>query len=168
MIKSLVVVAFRSLRKRRFYSILNVTGLAVSIAFTFLLWIYIKDQSSYDRHLRNAKRIYRVNADLDMNGKRDIYSNGPRPVAPLFKAEFPEVVDAARLRGVHGLEIHTTAFQVGEKKVQSRDVFVADSTVFNIFEREFIHGNPVHALAHPNSIVLCESLARRIFGSSDV
>lgn len=168
MLKNLVVISLRALNRRKFYSILNVAGLAVSIAFSILLWMYVNDQNSYDRHYKNAERIYRVNAVLNMNGKEDVYSNGPRPVAPLLKTDFPEVEETVRIKGVGGLEIHTGLMEFGEKRVQSRQMFVADSSVFKIFEREFIAGDPAEALKEPNSLVITESLANNIFGSINV
>ena len=164
MLKNLITISFRSLLKRKFYSMLNLTGLAMSMAFTFLLWLYVEDQRSYDQHYSKAGRIYRVNADLDMNGKRDVYSNAPRPAVPMFKADFPEIENGTRIRGVGGLEVHTGTMEYEQKKVQSRQIFLADSTVFGIFEREFVKGNPAKALAEPNSIVLSESLASNLFG----
>ncbi|MGE0590276.1 MAG: ABC transporter permease [Cyclobacteriaceae bacterium] len=167
MFKNLLLISLRSLTKRKFYSILNIVGLALSIAFSLLLWIYVQDQTSYDKKFSQADRIYRVNADLDMNGKHDIYSNAPMPVAYTFKDEFPEIVETTRLAGVGGLEIHTAVLEYEGRKVESNRIFAADSTVFSIFERDFLQGDPEQALKEPNSLVLTESLAKNIFGTSD-
>lgn len=167
MFKSLFNTAIRSLAKRKFYSILNILGLATSMAFAFLLWLYVQDQQAYDQHFANADRIYRVNADFDMNGKRDIYSNAPRPVGPTLKAEYPEVEAYARVRGMGGLQVHTAVMEVEEVRVESRDIYISDSTVFKIFDREFIAGNPDESLTDPNSIVLSESMAKKLFGTSE-
>lgn len=165
MLKSLFSIAFRSLRKRKFYSVLNVLGLASSMAFAFLLWLYIQDQRSYDRQFANADRIYRVNADFNMNGKRDVYSNAPRPIGPTLKSEFPEVEEYARLRGAGGLQVHTAVLEVDEKRVKTRKIYIADSTIFRIMEREFVEGDPDKALTEPNTIVLTESLSTKLFGT---
>jgi putative ABC transport system permease protein len=165
MFKSLFSIAFRSLRKRKFYSVLNVLGLASSMAFAFLLWLYIQDQRSYDRQFANADRIYRVNADFNMNGKRDVYSNAPRPIGPTLKSEFPEVEEYARLRGAGGLQVHTAVLEVNEKRVRTRKIYIADSTVFRIMDREFVEGDPNKALTEPNTIVLTESLSTKLFGT---
>ena len=167
MFSNLLLISLRSLAKRKFYSLLNISGLAVSISFAFLLWMYVNDQNSYDRHYKNANRIYRINASLNMNGKQDIYSNGPRPVASLFKSDFPEVEETVRIKGVGGLEMHTGLFVLDDKKIQSKEAFVVDSTVFNIFEREFVAGNPRKALTEPNSLVLTETLSMNIFGTTE-
>ena len=167
MLSNILLISLRSLAKRKFYSLLNTAGLAVSIAFAFLLWMYVNDQNSYDRHYKNADRIYRINASLNMNGKQDTYSNGPRPVAPLFKSDFPEVEETVRIKGVGGLEMHSGLFLLGDQKIQSREAFIVDSTVFNIFEREFVAGNPKKALTEPNSLVITETLAINIFGTTE-
>ena len=97
MLRNIIISSFRALRKRKFFTILNIGGLATSMAFAMLLWLYVQDQESYDRHFTKADRIYRVNADFSMNGKRDIYSNAPRPMGPTLKTEFPEVQNFARV-----------------------------------------------------------------------
>lgn len=167
MLRNLLIISARSLAKRKFYSLLNITGLALSISFAMLLWIYVQDQKSYDKHFALADRIYRVNAELDMNGKKDLYSNAPKPVASTFKDEFPEVVETARMAGVGGLEIHKAVLEFDGNKVETNKIFAADSTVFEIFEREFMQGNPAIALTEPNSIVITESLSKNIFGTAE-
>jgi putative ABC transport system permease protein len=167
MFKSLFNITIRSIKKRMFYSVLNILGLALSIAFAFLLWLYVRDQKSYDQHYPNAERIYRVNADFNMNGKRDIYSNAPRPIGPALKNDYPEVEVAARLYGAGGLEVHTGILEFEQKRVKTKEMFIADSTVFKIFHKEFIQGNPDKALTEPNSIVISESLAAKLFDTKE-
>lgn len=167
MLFNLIKISIRNLLKRRFYSILNLLGLAFSITFSFLLWLYTQDQLSYDKHFENGGRIFRVNADFNMNGKRDIYSNAPRPVGPTFKTEFPEVTEAARIRGYGGLNIHMGKFVDDKRVIKTKEIFIADSTFLNIFKFEFIHGNPKKALSEPNSVVITESMAHKIFGEKE-
>ncbi len=167
MLKNILLISLRSLGKRKFFTLLNVGGLSMSMAFAFLLWLYVQDQQSYDRHYANAERIYRVNADFSMNGKRDIYSNCPRPIGPTFLMEFPEVKSAVRVCGVGGLFTHTAILVLDEKQVKTERIYYVDSTFFDIFEHEFISGNPKEALKHPNSLVLTESIARKFFPDGD-
>jgi putative ABC transport system permease protein len=137
------------------------------MAFSFLLWQYVQDQVSYDRHYAKADRIYRINADFNMNEKRDIYSNAPRPVAPTLKTQFPEVEDAVRVLGIGGLNIHTATLVLDDVNIKTKQIFMVDSTFFNMFEQEFIIGNPENALKEPNSIVLSQSLAEKFFGDQE-
>lgn len=165
MLKNLIIISIRSLSKRKFYSLVNILGLAVSITFALLLWIYVTDQNAYDLQYVNADRIYRVNADLNMNGKRDIYSNAPMPIAPTFMDEFPEIEEATRLTGIGGLEIHKGILEFENRKIESKKIFAADPNVFKVFERQFVLGNADKALAEPNAIVITESLAIKLFGT---
>lgn len=167
MFQNLLLIAFRSLKKRKFYTILNVAGLATSMSFAFLLWLYIEDQHSYDQHYLKGQRIYRVDADYNMNGKRDIYSNVARPVGPTLKDEFPEVEAYVRILGMNGLEVHNTILELEDKRIKAQNAFYADSSIFKIFNREFLSGDPDKALTEPNSIVITESLAEKIFGTKD-
>lgn len=165
---SVITITLRSLRKRKLYSSLNIIGLTISICFAFLLWLYITDQQSYDRHFENAERIYRVNADFDMNGKRDVYSNVPQPVAAALKADFPEIEEAVRVTGVGNLEVHTGTLTYENKQIKSTSIFIADPSFFKIFKREFSEGNQHYALTEPNAIVLSSWLAVSIFGTDRV
>lgn len=167
MFKNILVTAVRNLFKRKFYTVLNILGLATSMAFAFLLWMYVQDQLSYDQHFSNADRIYRVNADFNMNEKRDIYSNAPRPVGPTLKTQFPEVEAAVRILGAGDLNIHTAILELDGLKIKTKKIFIVDSTFFNVFDHEFIIGNPETALKEPNSIVISESFAVKFFGQQE-
>lgn len=146
---------------------INVFGLAISITFSFLLWLYINDQLSYDVHQSNAAQVYRVNADFNMNGKRDIYSNAPRPIGPNLQRDYPEVASQLRMRGLGGLSAHTATLEYKEKKVESRKIFIADSTYFDVFDQTFLMGSPEHALTEANSIVITQSFAKKLFGDEN-
>lgn len=157
-------IAIRNLIKRKVYSTLNILGLAMSIAISFLLWLYVQDQDSYDQHFENADRIYRVDADFNVWGKRDIYSNAPRPVAPSLKEYFPEVEQAIRISGI----THTNTLVVGDKHVNTSKIFTADAAFFEVFKYKLVKGNAKKALVAPNSLVITESLAKKIFGDTEV
>ncbi len=164
MLKNLLVIAVRSLTKRMSYSVLNIAGLATGMAFAFLLWIYISHQHSYDRHFTNARNIYRVNIDCNMNGKRDVYSNVPQPVARALKNDYPFIEETLRV----GLTNHTGVIEYEGKRIKSEELLIAEASIFQFFDREFFSGIAHQALIEPNSIVISESLAYKIFGSLDV
>jgi putative ABC transport system permease protein len=163
MFRNILVTSFRALSKRKFFTLLNISGLAISMAFAFLLWLFIQDQTSYEKHFRFANRIYRVNADFSMNGKRDIYSNCPRPMGPTLMSEYPEVENAVRVCGVGGLFYHNGTLILDDKQVKTQDIYFVDSTYFAVFDHQFLAGNPATALREPNSLVLTESLAKKFF-----
>jgi len=164
MIQNLVTIAFRSLKKRLSYSILNIAGLATSIAFAFLLWLYVQDQTSYDKHFPLADRIYRVNLETDMGGKQDIYANVPQPLSLALKATYPQIEEAPRI----ALADRTGTFEYHEKELKTTKLIFADPAVLKLFQREFIEGNVSNALSVPGSVVIGSSFAMDLFGTNDV
>lgn len=163
MMRSLFVIAFRSLKKRAWYSTLNVVGLTVSICSAFLMSVYVIDQTSYDRHFR-SERIYRVNLETDMNGKIDTYSNVPQPLAAAFRSSYPQIEEIARV----AITDHVGTLETRDKKIQSKNFVIADPSILKIFEHTFLEGNASNALSEPASVVVNESMARDLFGRRDV
>ena len=161
---NLITIAVRSLKKRLSYTFLNIGGLTASIAFAFLAWLYVQDETSYDKDLALADRIYRVNLETDMGGRVDVYSNVPAPVLPALKSSYPQIEEGARV----GLTGHIGTLEYKEKKSRSVNFVIADPTILKLFDKEFIEGNPSKALVEPASVVISRSMAESIFGSIDV
>lgn len=157
-------IGVRNLNKRRVYSVLNVSGLAVSICASFLIWLYVQEQKSYDRHYANADRIYRVIFDVDYEDVKAPQADVGQPVGPTLKADYPEVVEVARLRRIGG----TNTLASPDNSIESVDFFVADDQFFNVFSAELSSGNPETALTQPNTVVISEELAMKFFGRTDV
>ena len=103
MFKNYLKIAFRNLFKHKGYAFINVAGLAVGMACCFLILLYVQDETSYDIFHNNAKQIYRVTREFGSSGSIESAANTSYPIAPAFKAEFPEVVDAVRFRRGIGL-----------------------------------------------------------------
>lgn len=154
----------RNLYKRKIYSILNICGLAISISMSYLIWLYVQDQSSYDRHFEGADNIYRVIYDVTINGEKIPQADVGQPVGPTLKADFPEIIETTRIRRV-GL---VTQLSYEEKAFESEDVFVADEHFFDVFNIELSAGDKRLALSEPKSMVISEDLAMRLFGRTDV
>src|SRR5690349_7570974 len=147
MTANLITIASRALRKRLSYTALNIAGLATSIAFAFLLWMYVHDQTSYDKDFVNSDRVYRVNLEADMNGKVDVYSNVPKPVAAALKSTYSQIEDVARVE----LTDHIGTLEFKEKKVRSVNLVAADPAILKMFDKEFIEGDAKTALIEPYS-----------------
>ncbi len=159
-------VSWRNLRKRKIYSIINISGLAISFAISFLLWLYISDQLSYDQHLVDSQRVYRVNYDLTFDGQNSVYSNVAQPIGPTLKEEFPEIEEVIRFykRGSD----HSAEFIHEDVQVKSNKVFYAEASFLKVFKIKMTAGNPDEALAEPNSIVISEALANKLFSTTEV
>jgi putative ABC transport system permease protein len=163
MIKNMISISFRSLKKRSAYTLLNIVGLSVSMTFAFLLWLYVQYQNSFDKNYSSADNIYRINLDCNMNGKRDVYCNVPQPVAGVMKNEYPEIKESLRV----AMNDHEGLLEYEGRKFKSERLLIAGPAFFKFFNREFKQGNVPQCLSQPNSIVISEPLAIKIFGSPD-
>ncbi len=153
----------RSLKKNRFYTLLNVLGLAVGIAMTIITFLYLQNELNYDQHFEKSDRIYRSSTSFERPSGVDNYAISGIGMGKLLAAEYPEI------------EVHTTCsfrsnrllYKYEEKAIYLDDILVADSNFFEIFEHDFVYGDPKYALNGPNKIVLSESVAKRFFGNEN-
>ncbi len=161
MLRSHFITATRNLTKHRFYSIINVLGLAIGMTCCLLIFLYVQHELSYDSFHAKADRIYRVVTDIKTPTETLNISSTSAPMAAYLKTDFPEVADMVRLDDA-GLLI-----QRGEKTFQEDQSMFADSTFFRVFDFPLLQGNPNTALVAPFSIVLTEDAAKRYFGDED-
>ena len=167
MFKNYLIIAARNILRQRFYSILNILGLAVGITCTLLIVLYIRTELSYDDFYDNSDRIYRLNNENNIGGKIDKYCNAPRPISPKMKEIYPEIEATTRVCGVNGLYTHSANLYYEENAIQTNNIFAVDSTFFDVFHNEFIEGSAQEAFSQSNAIIISESLAKRIFGEDD-
>ncbi len=155
-------VAIRNIIRHKAYTGINVFGLACGLAAFWMIVLYIADELSYDRYNINAGRIYRVVqharwADNDLHE-----APTSAPFGPALKAEFPEIQEAARIV-TEGDGIIT----YNDKTIKLGDIFFADKNIFRVFTFPFLYGDPATALIAPQSIVINESLATKLFGDAE-
>ncbi len=166
LLKELKIV-FRKLQREINYTLINLIGLTIGISFSFLIYDFLRQQLSYDQHQPNADQIYRVASDFVINGHQDIYANAPRPMGRTLQLEFPGVLVATKIMGYNGLTTHTGYLQTKEKQVLCDQLFAADSNFLKVFEVPMIAGGKA-ALKHPNSVIVSETMAKKLFNSLDV
>ncbi|MDB5089558.1 MAG: hypothetical protein JWR09_3552 [Mucilaginibacter sp.] len=161
MIENYLKIAWRNLNKHRFFSLVNICGLAVGVAAFWIIALYVTDEWSYDRYNEKSDRIFRV----AQHGK---WGNGgfnlaitSIPYGPALKADYPEVEEAIRIDGEGGGKII-----YDDKQITANDISFADNAIFNIFSYHFLSGDPETALSKPHTIVLTKTLAEKIFGDA--
>ncbi|HZE82674.1 MAG TPA: ABC transporter permease, partial [Puia sp.] len=154
-----------SLLKKKGFTIINIVGLALGLSTFLLILFYVTDELSYDRYNVKADRIYRVNTDIKYGGSLASYAIAPPPLAGVLAKNFPEVENAARMIIFPELDIR---FKKGNENVQERKVVYADGSIFDVFTLPMLHGDPHHALAEPDCIVITERAAKKYFSSTDV
>ncbi len=161
MLKNYWIVAWRNLWRRKGFSFLNITGLAIGMAAAALILLWIQSELRYDRHYAKIDRIYEVWNRIENDGKVDCWAVTPKVMAAAIKADYPEVEHAVRVNFAPPL-----LFSLGDKRITARGNPV-DSIFFEVFDFEFLKGNPGQALQSPESLVLTERLAQSLFGEED-
>jgi len=163
LLKNYFLSLVRNTVRDKFFSILNLLGLAVGITASILIFIYIQDQLSYDKNNENYKRIYRLEGDFFINEKQDLIAIVQIPLGPTLKDEYPEVEEYARI-----LPQPNLYFEKEEDTFKEDSIAFADSTIFKVFTIPFISGDPNTALSEPYTIVVSKTLANKYFGTWDV
>jgi len=164
MLRNYFVVAFRNMKRNKGYTFINITGLAIGMAATLLIILFVNDELSYDRYHENADRIYRVTrAWMNEDGETSLHlGQVAPPFAPLLESDFEgTILNAVRFLNDDPLIIY------GDTKIEEDRVFFVEEDVFDVFSWQMISGDPKTALAEPGSIVMTESTARKYFGNND-
>jgi putative ABC transport system permease protein len=162
MFRNYFKTALRNLVKNKFYSLLNLTGLAVGLATCLLIFLYVSDELSYDRYNKNADRIYRVNNEVKFGGNYFDIAQAPAMMGAVMVREIPRIAQYTRLRWYGSVLV-----KKGNENISEGRVGYADSTFFDIFSIPVIAGNPKTALVDPHSIVITETRANKYFGNTD-
>src|ERR1700684_4228308 len=98
MFRSYLKIAFRSLRKSKGFTALNIIGLAAGLGVCLLIVLYVTDEVSYDRYNSNADRIYRVDADINFNNTQIDAVATPHPLGPALIKAYPHIRQIVRFR----------------------------------------------------------------------
>jgi putative ABC transport system permease protein len=136
--------------------------MSVGVACCLLLALYIQDEASYDKHHRDVDNLYRVTSMMGENGEHKMRTTSP-PIVWGIKDELPEIEQVTRLVNPPGASQNLIQYE--DKRFYESDGYIADSTLFDIFDYEFREGNPKKALVEANSIVISAEMAEKIFGA---
>ncbi|MGB5005782.1 MAG: ABC transporter permease, partial [Ferruginibacter sp.] len=164
MIKNYFKIAFRNLWKNKGYSAINIFGLAVGLAGCLLITLYVTDELSYDRHFKNAERIYRINSDIRFGGADLHMTQTSDMMGGLLKKDYPQVEEYTRLYTNDGDKL----IRKGNEYITESRVVHADSTFFSVFQLPAIQGDTKTALHEPNTVVITESAAKKYYGDVHV
>ena len=158
LIKNYILSLVRNARRDLFFTLLNLLGLAIGMTATIMIFIYIQDQVTFDKHNEHFDRIYRLEGDFFINEKQDLTAITQIPLGPTLKDEYPEVIEQTRI-----LPRRDFYFKRNEDTFKEDSIMLADSTIFNVFTIPFITGDPNTALTAPFSMVisqLCPQMAK--------
>jgi putative ABC transport system permease protein len=162
MLRNYFKTAWRNLWKNKVNSIINVTGLAIGMAACIVILLFVFYENSFDRfHTKNIYRLSEVQKFPGMVASQKV-ALSMFPMGPTLQHEFPEIHNFCRVRWSNKYEL-----TVGEKHLFLPQVLYVDTSFLNMFTFPLLKGNPVTALQQPNSAVLTESTARKLFGSEN-
>ncbi|UCE41443.1 MAG: ABC transporter permease [Candidatus Aminicenantes bacterium] len=162
MIKNYFRIAFRNIQRHKGYSFINIVGLALGMTCCILILLWVKDEMATDKFHAKLDSLYLVRT-IQHYGSEVTRGAGSVPaLAPALKAEYPEVLNAARFANGQGEAL----LEYGDKQFKEL-IQLADPEIFHLFTFPFIRGNPEDAFGDPYVIVLSETMASKIFGEED-
>lgn len=160
MILNYLKIAQRNLWKNKVYSAINIVGLAIGLACSLTIGLYIFDEYSYDRFHTQGKHIYRVVERQNQAGTHYDVAVTPAPLAATLKADFAQIKQTCRVGRSSGI------LQKGQVTTEVTDIRMVDNSFFTIFNFPFLVGNPSQALLNTHEVVITERLAERFFGAA--
>jgi putative ABC transport system permease protein len=152
--------------KDKFFSSLNILGLALGIAVSILLLLILQNDLTYDQYHVSHKRIFRLGGHLEATGVDNRRARSARELGVILKEELPEVLEVVRANNWDHTLVKYENKGV-EKAFYEEDIVRTDSTYFRVFTHEFIAGDPKTCLTDLNTLVVTESTAKKYFGDED-
>jgi putative ABC transport system permease protein len=162
MLKNYLTTAWRNLTKHKLYTTINIVGLAVGMAACVVISLFVFYERSFDRmHTKNIYRLNEVQKYPGMLSSQKV-ALSMFPMGPTMKQEFPEILSYTR---VNWNDDYQMTF--GEKRIYFKHTYYVDTTFLSIFDFPLIKGDRKQVLLRPNSAVLTESGAKKLFGDAD-
>lgn len=161
MFKNYVTVALRNILKHKFYSALNIVGLAFGLTACFLIGLYIYDEISYDKFHADYQNIYSVGLHGKIGGQEIYTASSCPPLAQAMVSNIPGVEQAIRVNNWRNIVI-----KYEDKAFTESRVLLADSNFFEFFSFKLIEGDVKTALKEPATVVITTETARKYFGDT--
>ncbi|MBB6130918.1 ABC transporter permease [Mucilaginibacter lappiensis] len=158
MLKTYFKLAYRNIIKDTAYSFINITGLAVGMASSILILLWVQNELSYDKFHKNADQIYRITCDF--GGSKDALNSAGLPLG--LKDKLPIIRNTVRLS-----YISTNLFEADNKKFEEKRVIYADPSFLEVFSFPFIQGDQSTALKQVNGAVITQEMAKKYFGDQN-
>jgi hypothetical protein len=162
MFRSYFKITLRNILRHKGFSFINISGLAVGMACCILILMYVSEELSYDNFHEKGSRIYRANTISSIGTNTRSYSVVPAVFAEGVATSTPEIETATRILGFGPLRIRHQ-----DREHEVSNILLVDPTFFQIFSYDFVAGDPESSLEKPDSLVITEEVAHRIYGERD-
>jgi putative ABC transport system permease protein len=163
MFRNYLKTALSNLRRNKFFSSINILGLALGITANLLIMMYIVNELSYENFQKNRKNIYRVDVEWGKEGNRMKFAGCMPALAPVLTSEIPEVLSAVRIKKDYDAVLKNRANQ----EIKEENFFFADPSVFDVFSIYFREGDRVNALTDPYTVLISRRTAAKYFSTVD-
>lgn len=162
MLKNYIKIMLRNFIKHRFYSVLNIIGLAIGLACCILIGLFLDYELGYDRHHKNRDQIYRVIRETTtVNHTTFSERTSGGLVEALQQGTYSEIVYALRMHR------WSRTVKVNGETAYDQSYCLTDKNVLQIFDFPLIQGDPKTALLQPGSILISQRLAKKLFGTTN-
>lgn len=164
MIKNYMKSAWRSFMKHKSFSAINIFSLSIGMAACLVIFLFIRDELAFDAFNTKKDKIYRLCEVQSFTGTntQNVALSMPG-MGPTMTDEFPEIESFTRFRSF-GQQL----VEIGDKKILISGIAGADTSFFEMFDYELIHGDPAEVIDDPWHAVISEDLAMKLFNRLDV
>lgn len=161
MIRNYLKVALRNLSRHPGFAIINILGLTLGLALSFLIFLFIFNEFTYDRYHKDIDQLYRIDSWIKAGDRELEVATTCAPMGPHLKEHYPKVLDYVRMGYADYL-----VMEYGDKLFQDGVNYV-DPSIFDLLTINIISGNAETALKEPFSLVMTEKMAKKYFGDED-
>jgi len=165
MLKNYIKITLRNIYKNKLFSLINILGLAAGIACTILILLFVQDELSYDQFHSKKNRIVRVTREwLNQDGESSLHlARVAPPIGTLIQNDYSQMIESM----VRIAQDYRTKLKYNNDVFIEEKFYWAEKDLFNIFDFHLIKGNKETALSQPNSVVISETTAQRLFGNEN-
>jgi putative ABC transport system permease protein len=165
MFRNYLTIALRNFRRQKGFALINILGLAIGLASATVIFLYIYDETGFDRFHPQSDHLYFLGTHSKSNAEDEYYPAAPGAWAKALRDNYPEVTDA------------TQSFSVGypasfrdpnaDKIILTEKELWVDANFSRFFHFPLTKGDPATVFSNPNTMVLSASAAKRFFGDQD-
>lgn len=161
MLQNYIKIALRNIIRNKAFSFINIIGLSIGLACCMLIFLFTKDELSFDRFHKKKENIYQLTCKIiEKNGQANNYGIASMIQGPSFKQEIPEIEACVRVNQ------RDYIVKKGNETFYEYASWV-DDNFFSVFSFPLIKGNPKTVLKELNSAVITEEIAEKYFGKTD-
>ncbi|MCF8261955.1 MAG: ABC transporter permease [Melioribacteraceae bacterium] len=162
MFRNNIKIALRNLLKQKLFSAINIFGLAIGLAGSLLITVFVWNELSYESVHENADDIYRIAVQFGKSDESMIMAGAMPALGPAAKSELPEVEEFTRI-----VLDRAAPIILGDQKFDEKKFFFADGSILDVFNIDILKKVDNSPLSDPFDILLSQSIAEKYFGERE-